>query len=160
VNPFLDYSLDLTQTLPLESAGFDTVLLTDVLEHIPEPAALMREIGRLLRPSGTLILGVPFFYGIHEEPYDYYRYTEFALRRFCDLNGLAVAELEPYGGLPEIVFDLVSRAIDFLPARLSGALIPVHAFAARLCDIPLGRKISRVTSAAFPLGYVMAARKS
>ena len=88
VNPYLDQMVDLTGALPFERGSFDTVLLTDVLEHIPEPTNLICEIARILRPGGKLILGVPFFYWLHEVPHDYYRYTEFALRRFCELSGL------------------------------------------------------------------------
>jgi SAM-dependent methyltransferase len=90
VNPYLDQMVDLTGALPFESASFDTVLLTDVLEHIPEPLNLMCEIARILRPGGKLILGVPFLYWLHEAPHDYYRYSEFALRRFCQLSGLHI----------------------------------------------------------------------
>ena len=43
VNPLLDYVQDLTQPLPFEDAAFDTILLTDVLEHIPEPMGVMHE---------------------------------------------------------------------------------------------------------------------
>src|SRR3984893_9643048 len=98
VNPYLDQMVDLTGVLPFESGSFDTVLLTDVLEHIPEPLHLMREIARILRPGGKLILSVPFLYWLHEIPHDYYRYTEFALRRFCQLSGLCVIDIVTYRG--------------------------------------------------------------
>ena len=45
--------------LKLPDGHFDAVTLWHVLEHIPEPAALLREIGRILKPGGVLLVGVP-----------------------------------------------------------------------------------------------------
>ena len=70
---------------------------------------------RLLKPDGKLILGVPFLYWLHEEPHDYYRYTEFALDRFCQLSGLRLVELTPYGGLPEVFIDMSSKCLALFP---------------------------------------------
>ena len=159
VNPHLDYILDLTQPLPLERASFDTVLLTDVLEHIPEPSGLVSEISRLLRPAGKLILTVPFLYWLHEEPHDFYRYTRFALERFCKLNELQVLELNAYGGLPEVFFDLAAKCADSLPRPVGSVLTPVCTFTSRLCSFAPVRKLSSWTSYSFPLGYLLVAQK-
>jgi 2-polyprenyl-3-methyl-5-hydroxy-6-metoxy-1,4-benzoquinol methylase len=58
-NELLDYACDLTHSLPLESQSFDTVLLTDVLEHLYEPLRVLAEVRRVLRPGGHVIVGVP-----------------------------------------------------------------------------------------------------
>jgi SAM-dependent methyltransferase len=159
VSPYLDQVVDLTRALPFESASFDTALLTDVFEHIPEPMNLMCEIARILRPGGKLILGVPFLYWLHEVPHDYYRYTEFALRRFCQLSGLHVVELVPYGGLPEVLLDLVSKGLNFLPRPLAASLRPLHTLASLLCKTKSVRKLSERSKSFFPLGYVLSAEK-
>jgi SAM-dependent methyltransferase len=159
VNPYLDQMVDLTGTLPFDSGSFDTVLLTDVLEHIPDPMNLMCEIARILRPNGKLILGVPFFYWLHEVPHDYYRYTEFALRRFCQLSGLRVVEIVPYGGLPEVLLDLISKGLNFFPHPLAASLRPVHTVASLLSKTYPVRKLSERTRSSLPLGYVMSAGK-
>ena len=159
VNPYLDQMVDLTEALPFESASFDTVLLTDVLEHIPEPTNLMCEIARILRPRGKLILGVPFLYWLHEAPHDYYRYTEYALRRFCQLSGLRVAELVPYGGAPEVVLDLISKGLNFFPRPLAASLRPLHAIASLICKTVPVRKLSERTKSFLPSGYVLSAEK-
>jgi SAM-dependent methyltransferase len=159
VNPYLDQMVDLTGALPFERGSFDTVLLTDVLEHIPEPSSLMCEIARILRPGGKLILGVPFFYWLHEVPHDYFRYTEFALRRFCEQSGLRVVELVPYGGLPEVLLDLISKGLNFLPRPLAASLRPLHTIASSLCKTMPVRTLSERTRSSVPLGYVLCARK-
>ena len=158
-SPYLDFTVDLNSRIPLEDSSFDTIVLTDVLEHIAEPAALINEIGRLLRPGGKLIAGVPFLYGLHEVPFDFYRYTEHALRRFCEGSGLEVLCLEPYGGLPEILIDLTSKGIQGLPRGFASICRPIHSVATRLFwSINLSRRLSQRTAVAFPLGYLLVAR--
>ena len=157
-NAFLDHEADLNLGLPfLEDDRFHTVLLTDVLEHIYKPAALTGEIHRVLRPGGHLILGVPFLYWIHEDPHDFHRYTEFALRRLCADAGLGVLQLEAYGGAPEVLADIGGKA---LMAMRLGRLCGVQA---AICRVLLGlgpqRRLSAATSGHFPLGYVLVARK-
>lgn len=159
-NPFLDQTCDLTDTLPFPNKSFDTVLLSDVLEHIAEPENLWREIERILRPGGHLILNVPFFYKLHETPHDYFRYTEYAIRRFAEKTGLEVVVLEGMGGIPEIVTDLLAKLSYKLP--LIGP--PLASALQSMCKIlvkegPL-KKISRKTRAQFPLGYFFVGRKN
>jgi SAM-dependent methyltransferase len=57
-NDFLDAECDLTKDLPFADASFDSILLSDVLEHIPTPERLWREMARLLKPEGKLLLFV------------------------------------------------------------------------------------------------------
>lgn len=61
--------------------AFDTVLCTEVLEHSPEPAPLIAEIERVLKPGGKLIVTVPFSARVHYAPYDYHRFSKYALAR-------------------------------------------------------------------------------
>ena len=72
--------------LPFRSTSFDCVILTAVLEHVPYPQRVIREVRRLLRPNGLLYVEVPFMEGFHADPDDYQRYTfrglEVLLRQF------------------------------------------------------------------------------
>jgi SAM-dependent methyltransferase len=155
----LDIVANSNQALPFRTASFDTVLLTDVLEHVAEPATTIREVGRILCPGGKLLMGVPFLYGIHERPHDYYRYTEYALRRFCDLSGLAVIELRPYGGLPAVLVDLTSKGIESLPKLPRVGFRLIHSGLTFMYNSYLIRKLSERTESGFPLGYLLVAEK-
>lgn len=59
---------------------FDAILCISVLEHLPDPSAATRGILRALRSDGTAIIGVPAAYPLHDEPADYWRFTEHGLR--------------------------------------------------------------------------------
>jgi SAM-dependent methyltransferase len=158
-NDHLDFEADLTQALPFQDGEFDTIVLSDVLEHIPDPDRFCLEIARVLSPAGKLIMNVPFFYWLHEKPYDYYRYTEFALRRFMEQSGMSVLKLETTGGSPEILADIFAKHVKHVP--LVGA--PAAAFAqwtiAGFTRTSVGRKVSIATGHTFPLGYFMVAAK-
>jgi SAM-dependent methyltransferase len=60
--------------MPFPDASMDVVLITQVLEHIPEPIAVISEIRRVLKPGGTLLLSVPSIFPQHGSPGDYWRY--------------------------------------------------------------------------------------
>lgn len=112
-NEFLDIISDLNNPIPFSDNSFDTIILSDVLEHIKDPFFLWREMSRVLRKDGVILLNVPFFYWIHEKPYDYFRYTEFALRDFAAENRFEILDLKPLGGSFEIMADIFSKS--FIP---------------------------------------------
>jgi SAM-dependent methyltransferase len=65
--------------LPLADGTFDAVLCTQVLEHVPHPLAVLRELKRVLVPGGRLIATVPFVWEEHEQPHDFFRYTRYGI---------------------------------------------------------------------------------
>ena len=74
--------------IPVPDASFDVVICTEVLEHVPEPIAVVREFGRIVAPGGRLILTAPLGSGIHQEPYHFYGgYTPFWYQRFLQEAG-------------------------------------------------------------------------
>lgn len=119
-NPCLDCYLDLERPLPFADETFDVIILSDVLEHVIDPNAIFREIYRVLRPDGWVLLNVPFLYWIHEAPHDYYRYTSFALIRLASNAGFRVTSLRPLGGPLLVLLDLLSKlfANSILLSRL------------------------------------------
>ncbi len=158
-SPFVDCQADLGQALPFDDGAFDTVILSDVLEHVPDPQALWREIARLLAPGGKLLLNLPFLYGVHEAPHDYGRYTEHALRRFAQQCGLDVLMLEPVGGSLHVLADLLAKHLAHLP--LAGPLLAsaVQGLVALIDRMAWGRRLARRSGERFPLGYFMVAAK-
>jgi len=76
----------------------DTVLCTEVLEHLEDPPAAIREMHRILSPGGIVVLTVPLFWHIHEAPRDFYRFTNFGLRYLFERAGFEVIEMRPLTG--------------------------------------------------------------
>jgi SAM-dependent methyltransferase len=119
-----DYVCDLAE-IPVEDARFDHVVLTQVLEHIPEPARVLAELHRVLKPGGTLWLTAPFFYAEHERPYDFFRYTQFGLRHLLESAGFEVVELEwmeGYLGTLSYQARLMSRSLPASPDAYGGGV--------------------------------------
>ena len=152
----VDLFLDLNERLPLPDAGYDTLLLTDVLEHISQPHILWPEMARVLAPGGRLLLATPFMYWIHEAPNDYLRYTEHMLRDCCTRNGLEILELRAQGGSPEVILDIVGRHLAWSPL-----LSRVHLAVARaMLALSPVRRLSERTRRWFPLAYTLVAARA
>lgn len=84
--------------LPVKDGGVDSILATELLEHLPEPAVLFREVHRALRPGGVLLLTTPQVWGLHEEPHDYYRFTRYGLAHLARAAGFQVIDVIPSCG--------------------------------------------------------------
>lgn len=158
-NPFLDIETDINQPLPLDNEIFDTVILSDVLEHIRKPEELIAEVYRIMKPSGKFILNVPFFYWLHEQPFDYFRYTKFALQSMLEDAGFKVLKLEPMGGAPEIMTDIFCKNVLAIPI-IGKPIVLLNQFITRLfLKTNIGKKVSEKTAEKFPLGYFVVAEK-
>lgn len=84
--------------VPLPNTSVDSILCTEVLEHVPNPMAVWKEFHRLLRPGGKVLLTTPMYWPPHELPYDFYRYPEHGLRRLIDQSGFRLLAIIPRGG--------------------------------------------------------------
>jgi ubiquinone/menaquinone biosynthesis C-methylase UbiE len=68
--PKLDIVSDIT-AIPVPDASFDAVLCTEVLEHVPDAVTALRELSRLIKPGGVLLLTAPFCSLTHFAPYHF-----------------------------------------------------------------------------------------
>jgi SAM-dependent methyltransferase len=155
----LDYELDLTQPLPFGDAAFDTIVLSDVLEHIPTPELLWKEMARILSANGKILLSVPFLYWVHEGPHDYYRYTQFALRRFVEMSGLQLLVIQPTGGALEVLTDIFAKCVVQLPIVGRPFAIASQFLMLWFSKTKLGTRVMRATCERFPLGYFVVAQR-
>lgn len=78
--------------IPLEDDSVDVILFLEVLEHVTKPEDLMIDMRRVLKDSGTLILSVPFIWPLHEEPYDFRRFTSHGIYDFSQRFGFEVKQ--------------------------------------------------------------------
>jgi SAM-dependent methyltransferase len=75
---------------PFPDHSFDSVITNQVFEHVFNPEDFMKEITRVLKPGGHLLLTVPFAWDEHEQPYDFARYSSFGISHILQSNGFQV----------------------------------------------------------------------
>jgi len=100
------------QRLPIKPETINSVLLLNVLEHIPDPAACLTEIHRVLKAGGVCIIEVPFLYPLHDEPLDFHRWTRHGLSQLCQRHGFEIVSLTPLGQPTETVGLFVNIALS------------------------------------------------
>jgi SAM-dependent methyltransferase len=112
------YVCDLAR-IPVDAGRFDYVMFNQVLEHLPEPKAVLRELNRVLKPGGAIICTAPLFYEEHEVPYDFYRYTQFGHRHLFAEAGFRIDRIEWLEGYLGTVAYQLDTAARYLPVRPS-----------------------------------------
>jgi len=109
-HPELDYVGDI-QAIPLPDNSFDTVFSAEVLEHVPDPEKALREIYRVLKPQGKLVMSIPHLMYLHNEPHDYYRYTKYGLRVLLERAGFSIITLRPSGSIWSFFQGLIATTL-------------------------------------------------
>jgi SAM-dependent methyltransferase len=79
--------------LPFPENRFDTVVSTEVLEHVPDPLRALKEMRRVVKPGGHVIVSTPMYWPRHEVPYDYFRYPYDGLLHLLKESGLELVQL-------------------------------------------------------------------
>ena len=75
-----DLTLDIRAMPQIPEGSYECVFCAGVLEHVDDFQSAFKEITRVLKHDGILLLGVPFRQAIHAAPYDYWRFTEEGVR--------------------------------------------------------------------------------
>lgn len=79
--------------VPICDGSVDIIFSTQVIEHVPNPFRMVEECARILKPGGFLILTGPFYWPLHEEPHDYFRFTKYGfahLLKSADLESIEI----------------------------------------------------------------------
>jgi SAM-dependent methyltransferase len=83
----------------IQDASYDSAICLEVLEHVQNPLQVLSEIARIMKKGGKLVVSVPHLSRLHEEPYDFFRYTKYGLCSLLENAGFHVLTLESRGGL-------------------------------------------------------------
>jgi SAM-dependent methyltransferase len=106
------------ESLPVDDDGFDIVLCTQVLEHVDDPAAAVRELHRVTKPGGRVLASTHGVQVFHPNPNDYWRWTHTGLRRVFESNGdWASIQVEPGAGTSAGLAMLIARFLHLLAKR-------------------------------------------
>jgi hypothetical protein len=96
---------------------------------------------------------------LHEIPYDYFRYTEYALKHFAETNGLKILLLKIIGGTPEILADLFAKHFINIPVIGKFLAVIIQGLTVTFIRTSLGKRMSEKTGRIFPLGYFLVLEK-
>lgn len=95
--------------IPIQSGVFDAVICSQMLEHVPEPALILQEIYRVLKPGGCLLATVPFLFRIHGDPYDYNRFTDRYWQSLLEKTGFIDVLIEKQGSFYTVLVDFLKQ---------------------------------------------------
>lgn len=111
-NNGLDLVCDITD-IPAPTASFDAVLCTEVLEHVPDPIGALRELTRLLKPGGRLIVTAPFVSNTHFSPYHFCTgFNRYFYEKHLSELGMEVTRVDANGSWFASVAQEVRRIPD------------------------------------------------
>lgn len=136
-----DYFYD-GKVFPFDSGSFDSVICNQVLEHIFEPQEFLKEINRVLKPNGKLLITVPFVWDEHEQPYDFARYSSFGLKHLLEKNGFRVIAYKKSVNNISVIFQLLSDyfyKISLKNKFLKWVVMFLFIFPSNLIGIILGK---------------------
>jgi SAM-dependent methyltransferase len=111
---YTTYVCDL-RNIPVEDRRFDFIVFNQVMEHLPQPDRVLKELFRILKPGGRMIYTAPLFYEEHQQPYDFYRYTQFAVRFLFDAAGFKIERLDWMDGYYATVGYQLNTMSRYLP---------------------------------------------
>jgi SAM-dependent methyltransferase len=164
--------LGFADRLPFADQTFDTILCTEVLEHVGDAERAADELLRVCRPGGHVLATVPYLYPTHEAPYDFRRFTHYGLHDLMVRHGFEILSLEAKGGAGLLLAHFVVLAAIRATERLTAGLGRPNALATnrylRAClwgpqEAFLRRRDARrpVTGTAelVSLGYMVVARR-
>jgi SAM-dependent methyltransferase len=114
------YVCDLAQ-IPTEDCRFDYIIFNQVMEHLPEPEKVLLELYRVLKPGGKVYYTGPLFYEEHEQPYDFFRYTQYGLKHLFTKAGFRIDKmewLEGYLGTAAYQLNTLARYLPLSPKNI------------------------------------------
>jgi 2-polyprenyl-3-methyl-5-hydroxy-6-metoxy-1,4-benzoquinol methylase len=105
----LDIVSDITG-IPEPDASFDAVMCVEVLEHLPDPLCALRELARLLKPGGILIVTAPFCSLTHYSPYFFYTgYSRYFYEHWLSELGFEIEDMQFNGNYFEYLAQELRR---------------------------------------------------
>ena len=150
-----DIVMDVTN-LEFNDNSFDLVIMMEVLEHVKEPKKALSEIYRVLSHNGKLIMSTPFILGIHDEPYDYYRFTKYGLEYLLSDFKIEIQETNDFA---HTILVLIGRLMKSKLRR--DKIVSLMIFMPLLLLYPMVFIVSKlVISSHITTGYFVKAKKN
>lgn len=114
---FFDDNYSKKSVLPFKNNNFDIICAFQTLEHVSNPQKLFKEMCRILKINGFILLTVPFIWGLHEKPNDYFRYTGYSINNLAIDNHAKIIYEKKEGGLFSVIENLIQNYLSELNNR-------------------------------------------
>jgi SAM-dependent methyltransferase len=162
--PGVDFVGDVAN-LPFKDCSYDSVICTQVLEHVKSPPKTCSELVRVLKPGGMLYLTAPQSAPLHNLPWHFFNPTKIGIQTMLEELGMEVVKIKPQGGhfsqlatvlhytVPVLQQSNLPKVVKF-PAELAARFL--FGFVAKLILIPLDALDTQCKNAG---GWCFAARK-
>ena len=151
------------ESLPFDNGKIEFILSSQMLEHVLNPLECLKEIFRVLKPGGYLLITVPQTNELHSEPFDFWRFTNFGMIHLLETVGFQIQASTSRGNYPIVICQMrIRRWIDsFNPYQNSKFLLFLYPISRlylkislRLDNIYTGRASQKHT-----LGWTFLAKK-
>lgn len=94
--------------MPFKNNFFDSILASEVFEHVFDIDYVLKELNRILKPKWTILITMPFILWEHEQPYDFWRYTSFGIKSILEKNWFSIKKIEKKWTYIETIFQLIN----------------------------------------------------
>ena len=139
--------------LPFKNNTISNFGCFNVLELLQFPKVAVQEIHRVLNKTGYLVGYVPFLYPIHNQPVDYWRFSNQALYQILSIVGFENIIIEPLGGRFIVMYDIIlPKKLFFIRFILSLLSIGLNMFYEMFHSKDYNREM-------YPSGYFFYAKK-
>lgn len=105
VDEYIDLYYD-EKHIHLDNGSIDCIFTSEVFEHIFNIDEIIKELNRVLKKEGKILITTPFVWDEHEKPYDFARYTSFRIRYLLEQNGFKVISMKKTNNYVETIFQM------------------------------------------------------
>ena len=151
--------------IPLDDNSFDTILSTQVIEHVEDHQGLINEAFRLLKTNGVFILSGPFNWPIHEEPYDFFRFSKYGFKYILEKAGFEIVETMSNGGAWATLGQTINHTFTFTNPKANKVARSIkYVFRKLKCHVLINKVFAYLdakdSNSINTLNYVIVAKKN
>ena len=103
--------------IPLPDNSFDTAFSTQTIEHVEDHQGLVNEAFRLVKPGGNFIVSGPMYWHLHEEPYDFFRFTKYGFKYVLEKAGFEMVEIKSNGGTWSVAGQTIIHSFQYSKSK-------------------------------------------
>jgi SAM-dependent methyltransferase len=131
------------KSLPFPNQEFDSIISSEVFEHVFNLDIILKELNRVLKKNGHILITIPFVWELHEKPFDYARYTIYGIESLLKENNFEVIKSERTTNYVETITQLkavyLSKIFYTRNGKLNGILNLIFIFPIMLFGIIISK---------------------